>query len=155
MTNIALFNNMTARYHALSAAHDYLMGFRFDGNIYMVMMSESEVNNVICLDKASRGAGYALRFKPNKSQKLYMLSLGASVLSSAKFFDETVANSQFNKGEIFEKMVTEAYGQRWCKDSVPFYMQGDINIDGIEVQIKFESATFTNEKLLAKFEARA
>ena len=47
-------------------------------------------------------------------------------------------------------MVTEFYGQTWEKDNVPFTEDGDITVDGIAYQIKFEKATFTNEKTLAR-----
>ena len=100
------------------------------------------------LDKASRGAGYALRFCPNAQQKLFLMT-SAKVLCSAKFFNEQVANSKYNKGEIFEKLVTEHFGQVWEKDNVPFTEAGDIEVDGIAYQIKYQKATFCNEKSLA------
>ena len=59
-----------------------------------------------------------------------------------------VKNSKYNKGEIFEKLMTEHYGQTWVKDSVPFTKDGDLTVDGVAYQIKYESATFTNEKTL-------
>ena len=64
-------------------------------------------------------------------------------------FDDMVKESKYNKGEIFEKLVTEQYGQEWEKDSVPFTKAGDIEINGIAYQIKYEAANFTTEKTLA------
>ena len=69
-------------------------------------------------------------------------------------FDETVTATKYNKGEVFEKMVTEGYGQAWEKDNVPFTKDGDLTVDGVAYQIKFEKATFTNEKSLMKMENR-
>ena len=69
----------------------------------------------------------------------------AKVLCSAKFFNEQVANSKYNKGEIFERLVTEWYGQEWEKDNVPFTDDGDLTVDGIAYQIKYEQATFITE----------
>lgn len=60
-------------------------------------------------------------------------------------------DSKYNRGEIFEKMVTELNGQEWEKDNVPFTDDGDLTVDGIAYQIKFEKATFTSEKQLARF----
>jgi hypothetical protein len=65
-----------------------------------------------------------------------------------------VSDSKYNKGEIFEKLVTEAYGQEWVKDNIPFTEAGDIEVDGHAYQIKYEKATFTNEKSLMKMENR-
>jgi hypothetical protein len=50
---------------------------------------------------------------------------------------------------VFEKLVTEYYGQQWTKDNVPFTEDGDLTVDGIAYQIKYDRATFCNEKSLA------
>ena len=73
----------------------------------------------------------------------------ATALCSTLYFNELVANTKYNRGEIAEKLVTEYMGQEWKKDNVPFTEDGDITIDGVAYQIKFEKATFTNEKALA------
>jgi len=63
-----------------------------------------------------------------------------------------VADSKYNRGEIFEKIITEKGGQAWEKDNLKFTEVPDTIIDGIGYQIKFEKATFTNEKSLASLE---
>jgi len=81
-----------------------------------------------------------------------LMAHGCKVLCSTKFFEEQVAESKYNRGEIAEKLVTEYVGQTWIKDNVPFTDAGDIEINGIAYQIKYEKATFTNEKSLASLE---
>lgn len=155
MTNAtAMLNYIISGYDKLAGAHEYIWGFTQNGVVYMAITDASVLPYVCKLDKASRGAGYALRFKPTVAQKLLLMT-SASVLCSEKFFNETVAHSKYNKGEIFEKMVTEKFGQEWHKDSVPFTECGDINVNGIEYQIKYQGATFTNEKILNKLMDRA
>ena len=78
-----------------------------------------------------------------------MLLQKSEVLCSASFFDSMVADSKYNAGEIFEKMVTEYFGQVWVKDNIPFTEAGDIETDGVAYQIKYQKATFCNEKSLA------
>ena len=148
--NTTMFEYLIAEYNRLAYTHDYIYGFEYKGVVYAVKTTDVVMPYVLKLDKASRGQGYSLRFKPTKAQKT-MLLMGATVLCSKKFFDETVATSKYNNGEIFEKMVTEYYGQKWHKDTVPFTLDGDLTVDGVAYQIKFEKATFTNEKFLAKF----
>ena len=150
MMNTALFQNMIDRYNELAFTHNYIYGFYFQNNVYMVETTADIMPYILKLDKASRGAGYALRFCPTKEQKVLLLSKGATLLCSKKFFEESVNNSKYNKGEIFEKMVTEYFGQVWEKDNVPFTEDGDLTANGIAYQIKFEKATFTNEKTLAR-----
>ena len=150
MTNTtALFMNMIDRYDVSAQTHEYIWGFTQKFVVYIPHADSRYMPFVCKLDKASRGAGYALRFCPTNSQKLALLT-NAEVLCSEKFFNEQVANSKYNNGEIFEKMVTEYFGQVWTKDTVPFTEDGDITVDGIAYQIKFQKATFTNEKILAR-----
>jgi len=116
----------------------------------MVETTESTMPFILKLDKASRGQGYSLRFCPNATQKTFLLTKGAKAICSKAYFDEMVKESKYNKGEIFEKMVTELYGQEWEKDNLPFTEGGDLEVYGKSYQIKFEKATFTNEKILAR-----
>lgn len=148
--NTTLFEEMIKKYNALAYTHNYIFGFAYKGNVYMVETKNDVLPYILKLDRASRGAGMALRFCPTNEQKLNLIAKGAKVVCSKVFFDETVASLKYNKGETFEKMVTEAYGQEWTKDNVPFTIDGDLTVDGVAYQIKFEKATFTNEKTLAR-----
>lgn len=150
MTNTTLFKSMIDRYNKASYTHNYIYGFYFQNMVYMVEADSKAMPFILKLDKASRGAGYSLRFCPTVAQKAFLMAKGAVLLCSKDFFDATVKESKYNKGEVFEKMVTEFFGQEWVKDTVPFTEDGDITVDGIAYQVKFEKATFTNEKTLAR-----
>lgn len=149
--NTALHMNLIDRYNNVAFTHEYIWGFTYKKNVYMAITSADVMPFVTCLDKASRGAGYALRFCPNAQQKLALMA-GAQLLCSETYFNEMVADSKYNKGEIFEKLVTEHFGQVWEKDNVPFTEDGDITVNGIAYQIKFQKATFCNEKSIANLE---
>lgn len=151
MTNTALYMDMIDRYNAVAYTHNYIWGFTYKHNVYMAVTDSSVMAYVCKLDKASRGAGYALRFCPNTAQKLALMP-SATLICSEKFFTETVAASKYNNGEIFEKLVTEHFGQTWEKDNIPFTDDGDITVDGVAYQIKFQKATFCNEKSIANLE---
>ena len=148
MTNTSLLNSMIDRYNRASYTHNYIFGFSYRGNIYMKLDTAEALPAVLCLDRASRGCGYAIRFCPTTDQKIAMLT-NARVLCSEKFFNETCSESIYNRGEIFEKLVTESFGQIWEKDNVPFTDDGDITVNGVAYQIKFQKATFCNEKSIA------
>lgn len=149
--NTALFVDMVRKYNKHAFTHKYIFGFAYKGNVYMAHADADMLLSILKLDKASRGAGYALRFCPTNAIKVALLT-NATLLCSKAFFEETVADSIYNKGEIFEKMVTEFYGQAWKKDNIPFTEDGDLTVDGIAYQIKFEKATFCNEKSLANLD---
>lgn len=150
MMNTNLFETLIRRYNELSFTHNYVYGFYFQNMVYMVHADATLMPYILKLDKASRGAGYSLRFCPTNAIKVMLISKGAEILCSKACFDEMVKESIYNKGEIFEKMVTESYGQEWHKDNVPFTEDGDLTVDGVAYQIKFEKATFINEKTLAR-----
>lgn len=153
--NIALFKKMVEFYNSVSYTHEYMFGFRHAGNIWMVKITSEILPYALTLDKASRGAGYALRFKPNRATKAELLAHGATLVCSEKLFDEICESSIYNKGEIFEKLVTEMFGQTWEKDNVPFTDDGDLTVDGIAYQLKFEKATFINEKQMMRMQEAA
>lgn len=150
MTNTALFEMMINRYNSLSFTHNYIFGFHFQNNVYAVTTTSEILPYILKLDKASRGQGYSIRFKPTKAQKILLISKGAELICSSNYFKALVSESKYNNGEIFEKMITERNNQTWTKDNVPFTEDGDLTVNNIAYQIKFEKATFTNEKSLAK-----
>ena len=131
-------------YEKFSAADGYIIGFVMDGNLYMVEMNRI-APRFLNVEEASRNQGENLRLRLKKAQK-QSLAKKAICLGSA----DVLTADKYNKGELFEKVVTEYYGQEWEKDTIPFYMQGDINVNGRELQIKLDSATLANSKMLEK-----
>ena len=152
MTNTTLFKSMIDRYNRAAFTHHYIWGFSYKGVIYMATTTADALPFVCKLDNASRGCGFALRFCPTNDQRRFLMT-SAKPLCSSKFFDEECANCKYNRGEVFEKMVTEFFGQEWTKDNVPFTKGGDIEVNGRPYQIKYEKATFCNEKSLANLAA--
>ena len=145
-------NEMINAYNSVAYTHNYIFGFAFNGMIYSVTTGAEMLSEILKLDTASRGCGKALRFCPNREIKIALLSL-ATPLCSVEVFTAEVENSKYNKGEIFEKLVTENFGLEWVKDNLPFTQGGDVEVNGIAYQIKFERATFCNEKSLAHLAA--
>lgn len=145
-----IFNYLIDGYNKLSFTHNYIFGFEYKGVVYATTVTAEVLPYILKLDKASRGAGYALRFCPTAEQKIFLLSKGAEVICSSEYFKTEVASSIYNNGEIFEKLVTEKFGQVWEKDNLPYTEGGDIEVNGVAYQIKFQKATFTNEKSLAR-----
>lgn len=149
MENTALKMHLLNGYHKMAFTDNYILGFSYKGNIYITYTNGKDMEKYVKLDKASRGQGYSIRFKPNASDKIYLLT-SAKVICSVKYFNELVATTKYNKGEVLEKLVTEIEANMvWEKDSVPFTEAGDVEINGVPYQVKFENATYTNEKSLA------
>lgn len=154
LVKMAILHKMVNFYNAHAYTHEYMLAFTVKGNIVVAIATAEMLIKVCCLDKASRGAGNALRFKPNMAQKnLLMTECETFVLCSVADMETLVESTVYNKGEVVEKLITEYYGQTWEKDNIPFTDDGDITVDNIAYQIKFEKATFINEKGMASLMA--
>jgi hypothetical protein len=137
--------SMIKTYRQFSAADNYILGFVYEKMLYMVRVAEI-MPRYLNVEEASRNQGENLRLRLKKAHKAQLMKKAPICLGSA----DCLNDSKYNKGEIFEKLVTEYYGQEWKKDTVPFWVQGDINLNGEEVQIKLDSATLMNTKQVAK-----
>ena len=135
---------MIRNYRKFSMADSYIIGFVSKGMLYFTEVKEI-APRFLNVEEASRNQGFNLRLRI-KADYRNRLAKKAICLGSA---DILVAD-KYNKGEIFEKYITEFFGQVWEKDTVPFYKDGDITVDGRKIQIKLDSATLTNTKQLAK-----
>lgn len=136
---------MIKNYRKYSAADSYIVGFTFDKMLYFVEMAEI-APRFLNVEEASRNQGENLRLRIKKNYKRQLMKKNPVCLGSA----DRLTADKYNKGEIFEKLVTEYFGQTWEKDTIPFWVQGDINLDGREVQIKLDSATLMNTKQIKK-----
>ena len=144
MTHTERINN----YKATSAAHAYIIGFIVKTLVYRLTLTE--LPDWMFKDDregASRGGALKLRFNPTKNDKYVMVhTMGAEVVGTV----DEVLTGRKNKGEAWEKYLTEKAGQTWKKDSIPYYLDGDLTVDGVKYQIKFESASFANEDIIQK-----
>lgn len=137
---------MIRNYRTMSAADSYLIGFSYKHNVYMVKVAEI-MPRMIKVERASHknGGMLQLKFRPLVAHKEQLIRKGAELIGT----EEEVYALNKNKGCAFEKYCTERFTtEAWVKDSIPFYVQGDIEVNGEQIQIKFEGAEITNERVL-------
>lgn len=98
------------------------------------------------------GGGYGLYINVNtKKAKTELLKKAVRVGSLADITDDT-----YNKGVMFEKLVYELNGQVFRgKDNVRFFQSGDIEINGKQIQVKYEHARICYDKTLKKLKIGA
>lgn len=144
-------NEMINGYNSVAYTHSYIFGFNFKGNVYMSEAESNELEALLTLDRTSskRGGAQTLRFKPNTTQKIDLMGK-AIKMCSVEDFEQRVSNTKYNRGEVFEAIITEYFGQEWTKDNVPFTEDGDITVNGKAIQIKYEKATFVSETQLKR-----
>lgn len=144
---------MAERYNRIAGAHAYIVGFMRNSKVYYVKLDFAELCACLRDDRASsKRGGYAkLRVQVKAEQAAAWIAAGrATELCDIA----ELSGNKYNKGENFERIITELLTDTvWTKDSIPFYVQGDINVNGEEIQIKLDGAELTNEKTLARAEA--
>lgn len=145
---------MMNAYSERSAAHTYALGFVANGNLYAQKLSFAELSKYFKLDRASskRGGFAKIRIKLTSKDRAE-LSETAELIGAESLL---IADPAHNKGENFERELTERWtAETWVKDSVPFWVKGDITVNGEEVQVKLDGAELTNEKILSRLGAGA
>ena len=140
---------MMNAYNARSASHTYALGFVEAHNLYAVKLNFEELSRFFKLDRAStKKGGFAkIRIKLTAKDRAE-LSSTAELIGAEDLLSK---DAKHNKGENFERELTERWtSETWEKDSVPFWVAGDLRVDGVEIQVKLDGAELTNERTLGR-----
>lgn len=140
---------MIRNYRKFSAADSYILGFIYKHEVYMIEVKEIMPRYMRVEHESSKKGGCAkLQLRLPQNYQKQLMRKGAICLGS-----EDILNGEYNKGVEFERLVSELNGQTFRgKDNVPFYVEGDLEIDGRQVQIKFNGAQIVVERTLKKLQ---
>lgn len=140
---------MIRNYRKFSAADSYILGFIYKHEVYMIEVKEIMPRYMRVEHESSKKGGCAkLQLRLPQNYQKQLMRKGAICLGS-----EEILNGEYNKGVEFERLVSELNGQTFRgKDNVPFYVEGDLEIDGRQVQIKFNGAQIVVERTLKKLQ---
>ncbi len=143
--------NAIRYYRKFSGADKYILGFPYKKNIYMIILDEIMPRYTTVLRASTKnGGGEKLQISLDNAKKEQLIRKGAICLGSEELVNE-IPN---NKGVSFERMVYRHFGQEPReKDSVGFWVGGDINIDGVEYQVKFGNAQIVAFSTLKNLQA--
>jgi hypothetical protein len=138
---------MIRNYRKYSAADSYILGFIYKHEVYAVMVDEIAPRYMRVEHESSKKGGCAkLQLRLPQNYQKQLIKKGAVVIGS-----ENILNGEYNKGVEFEKIISEMNGQEFRgKDNVPFYVAGDLEISGKQVQVKFNGAQIVVERTLEK-----
>ena len=141
-------------YNALTAADGYIVGFILNHLLYYVRFEGHLPTEILKFDRASskRGGMAKVRVRLGAETRKALVANGQAVLMGSETLLMTA--DKWNKGERFERIITETLtATAWVKDSIPFNVAGDIELNGQQIQIKFDDAELTNEKTLKRISA--
>ena len=138
---------MIKNYRKFSAAQAYILGFEYKHNIYYIMVNEIAPRFMtVERESSKKGGAQKLQLRLRKAHKEQLLRKGAICLGN-----ESILIGEYNKGVEFERIISELNGQEFRgKENVGFWVEGDLNINGIEVQIKLNGAQIVVEKTLER-----
>lgn len=142
-----MMNLLIAAYIALTAAHEYWFGFTYGHKVYAVTgLTFADLRPLLKIEKAaaSKGGHSKIRIKARVAEMAALLPKAVCLGG-----EEILTDEKWNTGIKFEKIVTEQIaGQEWHRDSVPFWVAPDIELNGRKIQVKFNGAELTNEKTI-------
>jgi hypothetical protein len=142
---------MIRNYRKYSAADSYILGFIYKHEVYAVEVAEIMPRYMRVEHESSKKGGCAkLQLRLPQNYQKQLIKKGAVVIGS-----EDILQGEYNKGVQFEKVISEMNGQEFRgKDNVPFYEAGDLEINGKQVQIKFNGAQIVVERTLKKLQKK-
>ena len=131
-------------YEETTAASRTIFGFEYEKRVYMAIIDAIPANWVkLAKESSKRGGETKLRLEVGKTEKAKLLRKAIMVGTL-----EIISTIKNNKGDSWEKWVTEHYKQIWNKKSTPYYEDGDITVYGEKLQIKWENATLAKESTI-------
>ena len=143
---------MIKNYRKFSAADSYILGFEYKHNIYSIMIDEIPPRFMaVERESSKKGGARKLQLRLRKAHKEQLIRKGATLIGN-----EEILKGQYNKGVEFERIISEMNGQEFRgKENVGFWVEGDLEIDGRQVQIKFNGAQIVVETTLENLKKRA
>lgn len=143
---IAYCKEMVNFYGQTSFTHDYLFGWIEGNNILATFIEWADFSRLLLKnDKAATSKGGMLKIRVRADSKTRLiLKKSAFIIGTV---DELISDKKHNKGENFERIVTEKLcNEKWEKDNIPYYKAGDVIYKGKAIQVKFDGAELTNAR---------
>lgn len=128
----------------------YVKGFEYNSFIYAYIDSGLSCTVVEC--EASKDGGLTvLKYKPTKKEKIALIKSGKCFkVCCLEYLEWHYKNSKYNRGDIFEKMILEMFGQIWKKDNIPFFEGYDLETGTKNYSIKYQGGRYCTEKTVNK-----
>lgn len=147
---------MIKTYELFSKADAYQFGFEYHGDLYSYYTNDlNTIEAALKFDRTSEKRGGYAKIRVRFSEKLKVALIENK--KAVRLGNVSVLNyaDKWNKGEHFEHYIHDINGMHYEKDRIPFYVMGDIELNGLQIQLKYNGATLAEEPTLMKLLARA
>lgn len=168
MMNEAIRKYLVDGYNEVAYTHNYILGWADNktGMVYgyRVMAATALLAWITSIDRAStkNGGTLQLKFKPTRAQKAIIMENAVEIkpICTVEYLESVRANStgtERNRGYIFERLACEVFGlEQNTQPNAKATTCGDgKDACGVHYQIKFDKATFIDEKTLKNFKKSA
>lgn len=160
-----LRHELVSFYRSNAGTHEYMIVYSYVNKMFIACVNDERTDFLERATRVDRMAnsrgGWATLRMARKMELLKVLESCAyetiDMEMSVEEFEalakdsEYTGSKQVNRGNAAERWITEELaGQTWVKDSVSFDKQGDVVVNGIDYQVKFENATFTTERAMVR-----
>lgn len=145
-------DTMIKNYRKFSAAEAYALGFIYKHNLYVAFVDEIAPRFMnVERESSKKGGKQKLQLRLRNRHMESLIRKGAECLG-----DESMLIGDYNKGVEFERIISERNGIEYRgKDSVGFWVAGDVEIDGKQVQVKLNGAQIVVENTLENLKKKA
>lgn len=145
-------NNIEAKdilekYNTTKANELYKICFEYNKVMYVYTTKELPQNYLYIKNRHNKKY---IQLRINKAFKEYVLNNeqeNIEILCTKKEYEQKKKqyskkyNKTFNNGTIFEVLCKHLYNQRYTgHDTTPYNIAGDIRVNGVEIQLKFQNA---------------
>ena len=147
--------NFFRYYNKLIGCDAYLIFFEYKKNIYAYKCNHIDKNWTHKAHEATKKGGW-MKFKMDmKVEHKQKILPKSTMVMTLKEFEQLPYSNKGRKCEYWLHQITNQPGT-YKPDNDRFDKRGDIEIDGVRYQVKFENASLTNVNSLhnAQYEAR-
>ncbi len=139
-------------YEQNNGCNCYEIYFNFKHNIYKIELKTLDIDIVkIGRESSSKGGYEKLRLSVTSAKKQeWLLSGKAKKVMSEEKLLELAEKQELNKGQTCEYLSAKARHQDYSLDSTRFDKTGDVNLKRKKIQVKYENASLTQLRTIAK-----
>lgn len=152
MENLEKIKFWLEKYEELNGCNCYEVYFVFKYNLYKIELKKLDITMVkLGRESSSKGGYEKLRLAVSSAKKQeWLLSGKAKKIMSEEKFLKVADDKELNKGQTCEYLSAKARGQEYTLDSTRFDKAGDVNLKRKKIQVKFENASLTQLRTIAK-----
>lgn len=130
----------------------YEIYFSFRNNLFKIELKKLDPEIVKLGRESSSKGGYEklrLQISSAKKQEWIISGKAKKIMSNEKFI-ELAQEKELNKGQTCEYLSAKARKQEYKLDSTRFDKTGDVNLKRKKIQVKYENASLTQLRTIAK-----